>query len=554
MQLWKRLAALMLSAVLCITLLAGCTRDSEGLSLSVCVGAEPTSLDPAYARTEGDQTILNHLYEGLMRVASDGSGGTAVVGGMAKSVDTEQNMDGTVTYTFRLRSAKWSDGRSVRASDFVYAWRRLADPVSQSPWASLLSIVSGYAEARASGDMELLGVSARNENTFQVVLSGYYDWFLTQVCTAPATVPLRQDVVQRLKEVGASSEGGTALSWWADPTRLVTNGPYQAAEYDADALRLTASDRYYSDQAGPSELTFRFAADESAAWAMYENREVDAVWPLPEERLAELAAQEDFAFIPTLDVYSAVFNCNSTVFADPAVRQAMQLAIDRMALAHAAGPAASAAEGLVPPGVPEGEGSTFRAEGGALLDNDPETYAQRCQQAQTVLNDAGYDSGSDLGALEFLYAAEDGADEAARLLCAQWQRVLGVNITPKAVTQQELAAALQSGEYTVAGTHLTADGNDAECFLSTWTGHSSRNVAGYENSAYDTLMAIIAKAADGTARMGCLHDAEDLLLGDDVLAPLYTGGTAWELRDTLTGAYRDARGWFGFSGTVVRAS
>ena len=87
-----------------------------------------------------------------------------------------------------------------------------------------------------------------------------------------------------------------------------------------------------------------------------------------------------------------------------------------------------------------------------------------------------------------------------------------------------------------------------------WTSDSQDNVAGYENSAYDTLMAIIASAADGTARMGCLHDAEELLLADMPLVPLYTRGTAWELRDTLTGAARDARGWFNFSTVVARPS
>ena len=65
-------------------------------------------------------------------------------------------------------------------------------------------------------------------------------------------------------------------------------------------------------------------------------------------------------------------------------------------------------------------------------------------------------------------------------------------------------------------------------------------------------MAIIANAADGTARMGCLHDAEELLLGDYVLSPLYTKGTDWELRDSLMGAVRDARGWFCFSNVVKR--
>ncbi len=556
MRFRKRLAALVLPAVLCISLLAGCAKDGEGVALSVCVGPEPQTLDPIYAREITDQTVLTHLYENLMRVVSDGSGGTTVVSGMAKSVDTEKNHDGTVTYTFRLRSAKWSDGRAVRASDFVYAWRRLADPASGSPYASLLSIVSGYQEARAAGDMDLLQVSAKNDSTLVVVLDGYYDWFLTQVCTAPATMPLRQDVVLRLKDAGirAAGEGEKPAPWWNDPKLLVTNGPFCVAEADTDALRLTVNDRYYGDQPGPRELTFRFAANAEEAWTLYDSKTVDAVWPLPQTRMQELAADEGWTAIPTLGTYSAVFNCGDGIFGDPLVREALQLAIDRNALAETAGVTARPAEGLVPPGVPENEEGDFRTVGGALLDNDSETYGERRDRARELLSEAGYDSGSDLGELEYLYEDKDSNGLTAQALCQQWRDVLGVHVTPRGVTEQELWAALRSGSYTVAGVELTGNGNDAECFLSTWTSHDPDNVARYENSAYDTLMAIIANAPDGTARMGCLHDAEDLLISDYILAPLYTSGTAWEVRDTLTGAFRDARGWFGFSNVITRTA
>ena len=113
-------------------------------------------------------------------------------------------------------------------------------------------------------------------------------------------------------------------------------------------------------------------------------------------------------------------------------------------------------------------------------------------------------------------------------------------------------SALRKGEYDLAGLNLTASANDAECFLMTWTSGGRNNLIAYESSAYDTLMSIIASAADGTARMGCLHDAEALLLEDCALTPLYTQGTGWELRETLTGACRDARGWFNFSGVIPK--
>ena len=557
MPRFKRLAALLLPAALCISMLAGCSKAGEGLSLSVCAGAALETLDPIYAESTGDQTILVHLYENLMRVTADGSGGTTVVPGMAKSVDQEENHDGTVTYTFRLRSAKWSDGQSVKASDFVYAWQRLADPASHSPYAELLSVVSGYDEARAAGDMELLQVSAKNDTTLVVVLNGTYDWFLKEVCTSPATMPLRMDVVQRLKNAAVQSSEDTdaaADPWWADPTALVTNGPYLATGYEVGmSLTVSANERYYGDQNGPRDLTFHFA-DAAEAEMLYEGKTVDAVCTLTEERLAELAADENWSAVPELGAYTVLFNCRQDLFSDVLIRQAMNLAVDRNALAQIAGVTARAAEGLVPSGVPENETGDFRAVGGALLDNDPETYDDRCAQAKALLEEAGYDRGTDLGQLEYLYVDEGTNGLVALALCQQWQDVLAIQVTPRGMTEQELWAALRTGDYMLAGVDLDAAGNDAECFLMDWTSDSQNNVVGYENSAYDTLMTIIANAADGTARMGCLHDAEELLLMDYALGPLYTRGTAWELRDGLTGAFRDARGWFCFSGVMTRTT
>ena len=71
MKLWKRLTALCLSALVCVTLLTACGRkeSTDGrASLSVCVGETPATYDPIYAQRIGDQTILNHLYENLMRL------------------------------------------------------------------------------------------------------------------------------------------------------------------------------------------------------------------------------------------------------------------------------------------------------------------------------------------------------------------------------------------------------------------------------------------------------------------------------------------------------
>ena len=61
MKNWKRLCGLLSAAALCMSLLAGCGEESGVLSLTVCAGGAPEDLDPIYAASASDQTILEHL-------------------------------------------------------------------------------------------------------------------------------------------------------------------------------------------------------------------------------------------------------------------------------------------------------------------------------------------------------------------------------------------------------------------------------------------------------------------------------------------------------------
>ena len=445
----------------------------------------------------------------------------------------------------------------MTASDFVYAWQRLADPANDSPYASLLSVVAGYDTVRSTGDVTALKVSAKNDSTLVVELNGKYDWFLTVVCTSPATLPVRQDVIEawqtQTAEAAAQAEEEPVEvePWWADASGLVTNGPYQVSGETDDALTLTASETYSGTQSGPAELTFRYADTPEEAQSLYENKEVDFVSRVTDDQLAKLVEEESPSLIQELGVYTILFNCRQEQLADPQVRGALVLSLDRAAIAEAAGETARAAEGFIAPGVPENEDGDFRTVGGPVVETDPEEYQASCVEAQKLLNAAA--DGAPTG-LEYLYVDEGTAGDVAREVCDAWSRVLGVTVTPKSVTAEELETALRTGEYDLAATTFQPLGNDAECFLRPWMTDSGENVLGYANSAYDTLMSIIASASDSAARMGCLHDAEELLLGDYALTPLYTTVTADQLRENLTGVCRDPRGWFSFTSVAVRTA
>ena len=564
MKRFKCAAAILLAVVLSIGMLTGCGKSASEKSLripdvlSVSLGSAPVTLDPARAEKPEDLTILANLYENLMKLAADEDGNLQVVPAMARSYEESRHVDGSVTYTFRLRSARWSDGSIVTAEDFVYAWRRLADPAIHSPNTQLLSIIKGYDEVQSTGDTSALQISAKNSSTFVVTITGTCEWFLSDVCTSPAASPLRQTVVEKLTDaVTPSDDGDSAVppppvaadAWASDPTKLVTNGPYCVGESGSRSMTLVQNERY-SDDDSPKTIRIVYANTPEDGWSLYESGAVQFLAELPEAQLQIRAENPDWAPLAMPTTGLLLFNTNHEVLSDPLVRQALQVVIDRAAISDAISAACIPAGGLVSSSVPDPDedAHTFRQHGGDLVNTSSDVIGTSLSGMLQILDDAGFDIGNPFPAMELLFPAEPRYVAAAKALATSWSVAFHTDIRLRAVTEADLNAALAAGQYTMALTELTAAANDAQNFLQYWVTDHPNNVVCYSNTAFDTLLTVIRSASDNDARRGCLHDAESLLLETNPLAPLYFIGTDYALQENLTGLIRDGRGHFLFAG------
>lgn len=561
-----RAATAVAAAALCVSLcLSACSSGEQetgktdnaanGLNLSVCVVGQPESLDPLQENNTAGQTVLANVYENLMKTVPDSSGKPTVTYGAAKNYEKKRNYDGTVTYTFHLRDSKWTDGKNVTAENFAYAWKRLADPITKSPYAVLLSDVVGYQAVQSGGSLAKLKIEAKNESTLIVTLTGECPWFLSDVCTAAATMPLRKDVLKKLKvEARDAEKENQKISggWCFAPDRLITNGPYRIAAYtQGDSAVLKTNPGYTGNFNGPESIHITFAHTVEKGWTFYNAKKVDFVSRLPETQMAILAKQKGWEAQTELTTGVLLFNTQKEPFSDPLVCQAFAKAVNRAVLSKAVSVAASPAAGLVPYGVPGTGKKSFRTVGGDLLDCNPDNYAAECKEARALLEKAGYDAEkSSVIKLVCTRTTKPTAEKLEKMLSA----ALNADVAVNCVSEKKAASALKKGQYTMAITEVTALANDAESFLTLWNSKNSSNVVGYKNSAYDTLLAVIGSASDKQARMGCLHDAESLLLDDCPLTPLYFSGTVWKLREKLTGLSRDSRGWFTFDHVAKMAA
>src|ERR1700750_441920 len=147
-------------AAACILLLAACSRGTNNHTVHAPDylvrgnGAEIKSLDPHYIDGQWEANVVGDALVGLTTDAADG---TPMPGAATR---WETSADG-MTWTFHLRDHVWSDGQPVTAADFVYAWRRILEPMRAAPYAYYLWLIKN---AKAISDAKMptsaLGIDA----------------------------------------------------------------------------------------------------------------------------------------------------------------------------------------------------------------------------------------------------------------------------------------------------------------------------------------------------------------------------------------------------------
>src|SRR5262249_39961047 len=118
---------------------------------------EPPTLDPSLSRDPKSQMVMRMLFEGLTRIGPNDQPQLALAQNLEISDDLKR-------YVFTLRESKWSNGDSVTANDFVYAWQKILSPNFLSDNASQLYLIkNGKSVKEGSLPLDQLGIKALDE-------------------------------------------------------------------------------------------------------------------------------------------------------------------------------------------------------------------------------------------------------------------------------------------------------------------------------------------------------------------------------------------------------
>jgi oligopeptide transport system substrate-binding protein len=488
-------------------LAAGCEQDTRPacpagkLCLEAGNQADPLSLDPHVSTTIQAGNVISDMFVGLVTSGRDGQ----PIPGMAESWTSSS--DGLV-WTFKLREALWSDGRPVTADDFVFAFRRVQEPAFPGEYAYLAYVIKN-AEKVKEGKLPItaLGIRAVDPRTLELTLE-HPAPYLLQLLAHYMFAPVPAHVVRR------AGEG------WSKPGTMVVNGPFALAEWNlGDRIRLTRNPRFY-DAANVclDEVRYYPTVDSVSAERRVRRGELDLNIDIQSNRIAYLRQPDQIpAYVRTntwLGVTYLAFNTNLPMFKDRRVRQALTMAIDREFIVDKMFRSGmKPAYALIPPGV-------ANYPGGAKPYWADWPLARRQAEARRLLAEAGYGPARPL---KFEIKHRNSADPVLFMPAVQadW-RVIGVEV---ALTANEGAIAYQAyrlRDFQVADASWIADYDDPATFLTLFQSSTGvLNYADYKNPAYDALLLKGDNTADTRARGDILRQAEEMMLEDAPVAPVF---------------------------------
>jgi oligopeptide transport system substrate-binding protein len=498
--------------------LGGCTRskDESPNTLRVSSQAKIKGLDPLYADDIYSAGEVARGYEGLLRYHYL-KRPYVLEGNLAETMP-ELSKDG-LTYTFKIKKGVLfqddpsfketsGKGRELTAEDFIYSWKRLADPKNTSPgWWTLEGKIVGLddwrAEASKSGTADyskaVEGLKASDRYTLQIKLVKRSAQFLFNLAQQFSFVVAREAVEAYGKEflnhsVGTGPfrlvefNGNSKIIWARNPTFRQELYPSEGAPGDKEAGLLADAGKpipfvdrivlQVYEESQPMWLTFMSGKLDVAS--IPKDNFNQAVTPSKELSPDLKAKGIVLTKYPDLDVTFFSFNMTDPLVGkNKALRQAMSLAYDEAKYVETFyNGRAVAAQGPIPPGL------------AGYDENYKNPYRQfNVAKAKELLAKAGFPNGEGLDPIEYITMSDSTSRQGTEYAQQQFAQI-GVKLKVSTFSWPEFQRNVKEKKGQLYFFAWTADYPDAENFLQMFYSKNASpgpNNSNYSNPEFDKL-------------------------------------------------------------------
>ena len=464
-----------------------------GGTLRLSAAEDVHTLDPAIGYDTGSWAFEQMLFNTLV----DYDEGTTIVPELAES--WEVSPDGR-RFAFTLRhEVRFSSGRALAAADVKYSLERLLRPALHSPGAEFFAGLAGVDDYVAGRATEVRGITTPAPDRVEFALVAVDPLFLHKLAMPFASV-VDREAVGRVGDLGFRRQpvgsGAFVLAEWVEGQRMrLARNPlyFRSGLPYLDGIEVTVG---LSDQLG---------------WFKYQRGEID-ISGVPSAEFARVVADPRYQPLllerTTLRTQYLGLNCDMPPFDETAVRQAINMAVNKPRLLELIDGRGVVAGTILPPDMPGYESST------PGYPFDPSGARARLEAA-----------GLGAGFATTLWASRDEGSMRLGQSIQQDLRAIGVELALKPVDFPTLIEAVRHpGMVPLFLLGWEADFPDPSNFLIVLLHSRSRgtnNNAFYANPTVDRLLDEAEPLLEPGRRLRLFHDAEVLIMRDAPWVPLF---------------------------------
>lgn len=488
--------------------------------------AEINTLDASKATDQASYEQINNIEEGLYLLGKNAKVQNAL------ATKTTTSKDGK-TWTFTLRkNAKWSNGDPVTAQDFVYSWRRTVDPKTASEYSYLFSGITN-ADQIVTGKKKpaTLGIKADGKYKLTVTLEKRIPYFKL-LMAFPLFFPQNQKFIEK-----AGSKYGTSSKY------MIYNGPFVQEGWTGSNLswKLVKNKNYW-DKKSVKLDNVKFSVQKTPAtdYNLYQSGKLDAAF-LDASATRSLKGKSGYTQRKMSSTQYLSYNLKKRKeFQNVYLRQAISLAINRKELVKTLGGAATVADTFDPDGMTTvgSKDYTDTVRNADTKKYDTYNVALAKQLYKKALKQLGKKSIS----FTLLGDDDDTAKKAAEFVQSQLETNLKMDVSVQSIPKKTRLNRMMSGNFDVVSTGWNADFSDPISFLDLQVTGNSYNYGKWSNKTYDKYVAASKTTSSTSERFSDMAKAEQVLLEQQGVTPLYHPIEAWMVKPNIKGVIYNGAG------------
>jgi peptide/nickel transport system substrate-binding protein len=490
--------------ILSVILLSGCVKkdvpveQNNNVKDSIIYNIEkmPKDLVMLNQYNPRQQDLLVNLFEGLVTMDDKGK----ILPGLSESWSISKD---ETTYTFKIReNAKWSDGSDITSKDFVNFFSQILNKDTKNVYANDLYYIFGAEDYRKGNiPFNKVAIRAVNSKSLEIRLNYPCNYFLN----------ILSEPIYSLRKID-----GNLTNWMSKYKDIEYTGGFKIDKISQDGnITLKKNGNYWNSKAiKTSKITITSINESEAALAAFQDYKIDLFVKPPTSEVKRLVTSDQAIEMPLREGSALVFNMQKEgIIKNINIRNAIALDIDRSKIVkEILKDTAKSALSYIPP-------NTSNGIGGQYINKNFFTDTSQKEKALALIKNNKIQE--NLQPLKLIYLESVENKKVSESIAKSLKDELNINVQCEGYEANKFDNEIKSGNYDIANVKYDGNYDYPLAFLENWVSNSSFNLYGYRNTKFDILVEKSKLEKDENKKLEYLKQAEDILIGDMAIVPLY---------------------------------